>query len=110
MRLQDRLCKQRSRHSHHRLVLRAGVLWFVVCGVWFVVYGLWFVVCGLWFMVCGLWFVVLRFSNRQLCVQVITDGFGHGEPATSLCFTHDNTQLVTVSGLGFWVWGLGFGV
>jgi WD40 repeat protein len=30
--------------------------------------------------------------------QVITDGFGHGEPATSLCFSHDNGQLVSVSG------------
>jgi hypothetical protein len=30
--------------------------------------------------------------------QVITDGFGHGEPATSLCFTHDIGQLVSVSG------------
>jgi hypothetical protein len=33
-----------------------------------------------------------------VCTQVITEGFGHGEPATSLCFSHDSGRLVTVSG------------
>ena len=49
--------------------------------------------------VCTLfcWFF-LAMVLIALCVQVITEGFGHGEPATSLCFSHDNGRLVTVSG------------
>jgi WD40 repeat protein len=39
--------------------------------------------------------------------QVITEGFGHSEPATSLCFSHDNAQLVTVSADGcIFIWSL----